>query len=70
MPFGTGIAKCPGRLFAVHEIKQFFALLLSYFEVELVDKDVKCPSLDQSRAGLGVLQPTSDVEFKYRLKPL
>ncbi|XP_053107014.1 cytochrome P450 7A1 isoform X2 [Hemicordylus capensis] len=70
MPFGTGLAKCPGRLFAVHEIKQFLTLLLSYFEVELVDRNVKCPSLDQARTGLGILQPTNDVEFKYRLKCL
>uniref|UniRef100_A0ACB8FE23 Cholesterol 7-alpha-monooxygenase n=2 Tax=Sphaerodactylus townsendi TaxID=933632 RepID=A0ACB8FE23_9SAUR len=70
MPFGTGLAKCPGRLFAVHEIKQFLTLLLSCFEVELVDKNVTCPLLDQSRAGLGILQPATDVDFKYRLKPL
>ncbi|XP_044280311.1 cytochrome P450 7A1 [Varanus komodoensis] len=70
MPFGTGLAKCPGRLFAVHEIKQFLTLLLCYFEVELDNKNVSCPSLDQSRAGLGILQPTSDVDFKYRLKLL
>ncbi|XP_025035793.1 cytochrome P450 7A1 isoform X1 [Pelodiscus sinensis] len=70
MPFGTGIAKCPGRLFAVHEIKQFLILVLSYFEIELLDKNVACPSLDQSRAGLGILQPTNDIDFKYRLKCL
>ncbi|XP_025905874.1 cholesterol 7-alpha-monooxygenase [Nothoprocta perdicaria] len=68
MPFGTGIAKCPGRLFAVHEIKQFLTLILSYFEIELVDSNVQCPTLDQSRAGLGILQPTNDVDFRYRLK--
>ncbi|KAM9302898.1 cytochrome P450 7A1 [Morus bassanus] len=70
MPFGTGIAKCPGRLFAVHEIKQFLALIFSYFEIELVDNNVQCPSLDQSRAGLGVLQPANDIDFRYRLKCL
>uniref|UniRef100_A0A8C3E6G1 cholesterol 7alpha-monooxygenase n=2 Tax=Corvus moneduloides TaxID=1196302 RepID=A0A8C3E6G1_CORMO len=70
MPFGTGMAKCPGRLFAVHEIKQFLALMFSCFEIELVDSNVKCPSLDQSRAGLGVLQPSNDVYFRYRLKCL
>ncbi|KAH0617685.1 hypothetical protein JD844_016175 [Phrynosoma platyrhinos] len=70
MPFGTGLAKCPGRLFAVHEIKQFLIVLLSYFEVELTDKNVKCPSLDQSRAGLGILQPKNDINFKYRFKVL
>lgn len=68
MPFGSGVTKCPGRFFAVHEIKQFLALLLCYFDMELLDSDVKTPPLDQSRAGLGILQPTYDVDFKYRLK--
>ncbi|KAJ1192027.1 hypothetical protein NDU88_001339 [Pleurodeles waltl] len=68
MPFGSGLGQCPGRFFAVNEIKQFLCLLFSYFEMELVDKNVKLPTLDQSRAGLGILQPTHDIEFKYRLK--
>ncbi|XP_076832838.1 cytochrome P450 7A1 [Brachyhypopomus gauderio] len=68
MPFGSGVTKCPGRFFAVHEIKQFLALVLSYFEIELLDHGVKVPPLDQSRAGLGILQPTYDVDFRYRLK--
>ncbi|TTH99985.1 Cholesterol 7-alpha-monooxygenase [Bagarius yarrelli] len=70
MPFGSGVTKCPGRFFAVHEIKQFLALVLSYFQMELLDSEVKVPPLDQSRAGLGILQPTYDVDFKYRLKAL
>ncbi|XP_069478437.1 cytochrome P450 7A1 [Ambystoma mexicanum] len=70
MAFGSGVTKCPGRFFAVHEIKQFLCLLLSYFEVELVNKNATFPSLDQSRAGLGILQPIHDVEFKFRLKSL
>ncbi|KAK2831845.1 hypothetical protein Q7C36_016931 [Tachysurus vachellii] len=68
MPFGSGVTKCPGRFFAVHEIKQFLSLVLAYFEMELLDSEVKVPPLDQSRAGLGILQPTYDVDFKYRLK--
>ncbi|KAL2098340.1 hypothetical protein ACEWY4_007547 [Coilia grayii] len=68
MPFGSGVTKCPGRFFAVHEIKQFLSLLLTYFDMELLDSSVKVPLLDQSRAGLGILQPTYDVDFKYRLK--
>ncbi|XP_073532836.1 cytochrome P450 7A1 [Phyllobates terribilis] len=68
LPFGSGKTKCPGRQFAVHEIKQLVTLMISYFEMELVDKNVKSPSLDQSRAGLGILQPTHDVDFKYKLK--
>lgn len=68
MPFGSGVTKCPGRFFAVHEIKQFLALVLSYFNMELLDSAVKVPPLDQSRAGLGILQPTYDVDFRYKLK--
>lgn len=68
MPFGSGVTKCPGRFFAVHEIKQFLALALSYFHMELLDPAAKVPPLDQSRAGLGILQPTYDVDFRYKLK--
>ncbi|XP_004697626.1 cytochrome P450 7A1 [Echinops telfairi] len=70
MPFGSGATICPGRLFAVHEIKQFLILMLSYFELGLVESDVQCPPLDQSRAGLGILPPSHDVEFKYKFKYL
>ncbi|KAM9626397.1 cytochrome P450 7A1 [Trichechus inunguis] len=70
MPFGSGATICPGRLFAVHEIKLFLILMLSYFELELVDSHVKCPPLDQSRAGLGILPPLNDIEFKYKFKYL
>lgn len=68
MPFGSGVTKCPGRFFAMYEIKQFLTLVLSYFEMELLDPAIKAPPLDQSRVGLGVLQPTYDVDFKYKLK--
>lgn len=68
MPFGSGATICPGRLFAVQEIKQFLILMLSCFELELVESQVKCPPLDQSRAGLGILPPLHDIEFKYKLK--
>nr|XP_002758974.2 cytochrome P450 7A1 [Callithrix jacchus] len=70
MPFGSGATICPGRLFAIHEIKQFLILMLSYFELELVEGQAKCPPLDQSRAGLGILPPLNDIEFKYKFKHL
>ncbi|XP_067568373.1 cytochrome P450 7A1 isoform X1 [Pseudorca crassidens] len=70
MPFGSGATICPGRLFAVQEIKQFLILMLSYFELEFVESCVQCPPLDQSRAGLGVLPPLNDIEFRYKFKHL
>ncbi|KAM3865856.1 cytochrome P450 7A1-like [Diretmus argenteus] len=68
MPFGSGVTKCPGRFFAIYQIKQFLILVLSYFDMELLDPAIIVPPLDQSRAGLGILQPTYDVDFKYKLK--
>ncbi|KAK1172823.1 cytochrome P450 7A1-like [Acipenser oxyrinchus oxyrinchus] len=66
MPFGSGISECPGRFFAVNEIKQFLALVLCYYDMEL-QGDEALP-LDNSRAGLGILQPKQDVLFTYKLK--
>ncbi|XP_068604547.1 cytochrome P450 7A1 [Brachionichthys hirsutus] len=68
MPFGSGVTKCPGRFFAIYEIKQFLTLMLFYFDMGLLDPALRVPPLDQSRAGLGILQPTYDVDFRYKLR--
>ncbi|MBN3309667.1 CP7B1 hydroxylase, partial [Amia calva] len=67
MPFGSGNTKCPGRYFAIYEIKQFVTLLLLQFDIEIVpgERQVK---LDHSRAGLGILPPDSDVCFRYKAR--
>ena len=65
MPFGSGSTMCPGRYFALNEIKQFVALTLLYFDVQLLEGQSKA-TLDYSRAGLGILLPTKDVQFRYR----
>nr|XP_057923127.1 cytochrome P450 7B1 [Doryrhamphus excisus] len=66
MPFGSGSSMCPGRFFAINEIKQFLCLLLLYFDLEL-EAGQPAARLDTSRAGLGILQPIDDVRFRYRL---
>nr|XP_020667442.1 25-hydroxycholesterol 7-alpha-hydroxylase [Pogona vitticeps] len=66
MPFGSGSGMCPGRFLAINEIKLCLFLLISYFDMELVeDKHV---GLDNSRVGLGILLPDSDIFFRYKLK--
>uniref|UniRef100_A0A8C0EGC0 Cytochrome P450 family 8 subfamily B member 1 n=1 Tax=Bubo bubo TaxID=30461 RepID=A0A8C0EGC0_BUBBB len=35
MPWGTGVSICPGRFFAVAEIKLFVFLMLSHYDLEL-----------------------------------
>ncbi|XP_042336856.1 cytochrome P450 7B1 [Plectropomus leopardus] len=69
MPFGSGSSKCPGRFFAVNEIKQFLSLLLLFFDLQLEEGQPRA-SLDPSRAGLGILLPATDVRFRYRRRRL
>ncbi|KAM6918911.1 cytochrome P450 7B1 isoform 2-T2 [Xenentodon cancila] len=67
MPFGSGSSMCPGRYFAINEMKQFVSLLLLYLDLQLEDGQSR-PALDSSRAGLGILPPSNDVHFRYRLR--
>lgn len=67
MPFGSGSTMCPGRYFAVNEIKQFLCLLLLYFDLQLEDGQTRA-TVDTRRAGLGILLPSADVHFRYRLR--
>ncbi|XP_040208134.1 5-beta-cholestane-3-alpha,7-alpha-diol 12-alpha-hydroxylase [Rana temporaria] len=68
MPWGAGTTICPGRFFAINELKQFVFLMLLYFEFELVDPKEEIPPVDESRWGFGTMQPTKDVQFRYRLR--
>ncbi|XP_043921779.1 7-alpha-hydroxycholest-4-en-3-one 12-alpha-hydroxylase-like [Protopterus annectens] len=68
MPWGAGVSMCPGRFFAVNELKQFVFLMLTYFEFELVNPGVEIPPINASRWGFGIMQPTHDIPFKYRLR--
>ncbi|KAL0966024.1 hypothetical protein UPYG_G00289670 [Umbra pygmaea] len=67
MPFGSGSTKCPGRYFAINEMKQFLSLLVLYFDMEVVEGQKLC-TLDPSRAGLGILLPATDIKIRYRLR--
>ncbi|RXN06090.1 syntenin-1 [Labeo rohita] len=60
LPFGSGASECPGRFFAVHEIKQFLALTLWHYDLQLSDPDATLVP-DSTRAGLGILPPSRDV---------
>uniref|UniRef100_A0A8C2HF82 Cholesterol 7-alpha-monooxygenase-like n=1 Tax=Cyprinus carpio TaxID=7962 RepID=A0A8C2HF82_CYPCA len=67
MPFGSGASECPGRFFAVHEIKQFLALTLWHYDLQLRDPDATLVP-DGTRAGLGILPPSRDILLRYRRK--
>ncbi|KAM9573412.1 7-alpha-hydroxycholest-4-en-3-one 12-alpha-hydroxylase [Guaruba guarouba] len=68
MPWGAGVSICPGRFFASTEIKMFVFLMLSLYDLELVNREEEIPAIDISRWGFGTMQPVCDVRFRYRLR--
>uniref|UniRef100_UPI00398E3EB1 5-beta-cholestane-3-alpha,7-alpha-diol 12-alpha-hydroxylase-like n=1 Tax=Pristiophorus japonicus TaxID=55135 RepID=UPI00398E3EB1 len=68
MPWGAGVSMCPGRFFATNELKQFVFLMLTYFDLELLHPEEEMPPINSSRWGFGTMQPTHDIQFKYRLR--
>lgn len=69
MPWGSGISICPGRFFALTEMKLFVLLMVTHFDLELVDPDMPVPPVDPQRWGFGTMQPSYEVRFRYRLRP-
>ncbi|XP_072544094.1 cytochrome P450 7A1 [Salminus brasiliensis] len=67
IPFGSGASKCPGRFFAMNEIKQFLTVVLWYYDLQLIDPNTTLLP-DSTRAGLGILPPMQDVRLRYRAR--
>jgi cytochrome P450 len=63
-PFGGGSSMCPGRKFAVYEIKTFLAWLLYIFDLELVDLSAPKLGIEPGRVGLGINVPARDVQIR------
>uniref|UniRef100_A0AAV2JP08 Cytochrome P450 family 8 subfamily B member 1 n=1 Tax=Knipowitschia caucasica TaxID=637954 RepID=A0AAV2JP08_KNICA len=68
MPWGSGVSMCPGRFFAINELKQFVFLMLVYFDFELINPEEETPQIDRRRWGFGTMQPDREVKFRYRLR--
>jgi len=66
MPWGAGVSTCPGRFFATAEMKLFVFLMLTHYDLELVNDKEEIPAIDSSRWGFGTMQPVHDVRFRYR----
>ncbi|XP_054847748.1 7-alpha-hydroxycholest-4-en-3-one 12-alpha-hydroxylase-like [Eublepharis macularius] len=66
MPWGAGPSMCPGRFFAVSEMKMFVMLMVMYFDMELVNREEKIPPVVASRCGFGTTHPSHDIQFRYR----
>uniref|UniRef100_A0A8C1Y6V0 Prostacyclin synthase n=1 Tax=Cyprinus carpio TaxID=7962 RepID=A0A8C1Y6V0_CYPCA len=68
VPWGTKDNLCPGRQFAISAIKELVSTILTRFDLELCDKNAKLPLVDPSRYGFGILQPSGDLEIRYRIR--
>ncbi|XP_034298484.1 7-alpha-hydroxycholest-4-en-3-one 12-alpha-hydroxylase-like [Pantherophis guttatus] len=66
LPFGGGPSMCPGRFFAVSEIKIFTILMLTFFDIELVNPEEELPSSIEHRIVIATAHPTRDIDFKFR----
>jgi len=64
MPFGGGVSMCPGRFFAMAEIKLFTAHLIMSSKLK-INGDINSLKLNQARTGLGILPPKDDIAFSF-----
>lgn len=64
MPFGAGKHTCPGRFFAINEVKIMTATLLRQFAFEPIDGPL--PPFDYRRVGLGVFPPNDELVVRWR----
>ena len=71
--FGHGNRACPGRFFAVYEIKVMLIHLLRYYEMRLPSEDGKTPQRPKNFIATKVgnsPNSTAVVEVRRREKPL
>ncbi|CZT52281.1 uncharacterized protein RSE6_13579 [Rhynchosporium secalis] len=64
IPYGGGNHLCPGRHFAKREIITTVALLLSAYDMELIDEEKGKPAVDMKCFGFGTMPPNRPVPFR------
>jgi cytochrome P450 len=65
MPFGGGVHYCPGRNFAINEMKVLTILMLTEFDCQLSASN---PEIKSSRTQLGFQKPLYDLKIKITRK--
>lgn len=68
-PFGMGLSKCPGRYWAMTELKQAIILFITHMEFELVNPKQEI-FRKNDRFMMGALSPSQDPVIRYRRKEL
>lgn len=66
IPYGGGQRMCPGRHFAKQEMISSLAIMLTLFDIELVDKMGNIPENDMAGFGFGALWPKQEMPVRMR----
>lgn len=66
LPFGIGARQCPGRDMAKREIFLTFAVLSTYFDIEIMQEKGWKPKPKIARFGFGTMPPAEETPFRIR----
>ena len=66
--FGGGVHLCPGRRFISYETRAFLAVLLTRFDMRLVDDKEGPPLIKYDMQGVGVSHPDRDPRLEIRAR--
>ena len=66
LPYGAGQRVCPGRHFAKLEIISSLAIMLTLFDIEILDKANRIPVNDMEGFGFGTLWPKEKTPIRMR----
>ena len=70
LPYGGGTRICPGRHFAKLEIISSLAIMLTFFDIEILDKAYRIPVNDMVGFGFGTLWPKEKMPIRIRRRKL
>ena len=70
LPYGGGTRTCPGRHFAKLEIISSLAIMLTLFDIEILDKACRIPVNDMVGFGFGTLWPMDKMPIRIRRRKL
>lgn len=68
-PFGGGMTYCSGRFLARREVLALAAVILTQYDLKLVDGQKSPPRFDLTKPTLGVMEPIGGVDVLIEIRP-
>ena len=68
-PFSGGITHCSGRFLAKRTVLALPAIILTQYELDLVDKEAGIPRFDVKKPTLGVMDPIGGKDILLSVRP-